>query len=71
VTILPDLRAPDADRRRGPFALPSLLRRAPAEEVAARRAELDVAADEAPLEDAALEAGFSGPTLVALALFRP
>jgi Fe-S-cluster containining protein len=44
---------------------------APEEEVAARRAELDVAADEAPLEDAALEAGFAGPTLVALALFRP
>ena len=41
------------------------------EEVASRRTELDVAAAEGPLEEAALEAGFPGPTLVALALFRP
>jgi Fe-S-cluster containining protein len=44
---------------------------APPEETAARRTELDVAEAEAPLEEAALEAGFPGPTLVALALLRP
>jgi len=39
--------------------------------VASSRTELDVAAAEAPLEARAVETGFPGPTLVALALIRP
>lgn len=44
---------------------------APAAEVEACRATLDVSALEAPLEARARDLGFPGPTLVALALARP